>query len=135
MRLPPNIDVFGDKDFRGDCPTETAEQIAFFGWIRREYPDSYGRIAVHIKNEGKRNHRQAARDKANGMTTGASDIVLPGAPALVIELKRQDHTKCKIDDDQIKYLLAAKKAGAVAVIALGCEAAIEAFNYYLRIKK
>jgi hypothetical protein len=65
------------------------------------------------------------------MSTGATDIVIPGRPAFVCELKRRDHTQSKIADEQLRYLRAAKDAGAYTCIALGCDAAWEAFQDWL----
>ena len=62
------------------------------------------------------------------MTTGAPDIIIPGRRTFLCELKRRDHTKSKISDLQIKYLETAQSLGAFACIALGWEAAMEAFH-------
>jgi hypothetical protein len=133
MKFPQWLKVFGDQDFRGDCPTERAEQVTFFARLRREYPDSYGLIAVHPRNEGKRHMMQVAREKADGMTPGASDIIIPGRVAFVCELKRRDHTVCSWGDKQLDYLQQSQKAGAFACVALGCDAAWEAFNEWRRV--
>ena len=135
MKFDFDIPVFGDKSFRGPCPSESAEQVTFFARLRREYPDTYGLIAIHPRNEGARHHAQTMRQKSEGMTPGAADIVIPGRPAFVCELKRRDHTKSKWQDGQIKYLEAAKKAGALACIALGCDSAWEAFNRWLQMQE
>lgn len=95
------------------------------------YPDTYGAIAVHIRNEGQRRQGQANWQKAEGMTPGAADIIIPGSPAFVCELKRRDHTKSGWQDGQIEYLQAAQAAGAYVCIALGCDAAMEAFHDWL----
>lgn len=102
--------------------------MTFFARLRREYPDSWGLLAVHPRNEGKRTHLQAAKEKSEGMSTGATDIVIPGAPAFVCELKRRDHTKSVISEDQLAYLRAAQAAGCSVSIALGVDAAWAAFN-------
>jgi len=112
---PPNIPLYGDPDWRGDCPTETAEAVTLFQAIRAQWPDTLGRIAVHVKNESRRTHGQAKWDKAQGLVTGASDIMIPGSPAFVCEL-----------DEQIAYLEAAQDNGAFACIALGWESAFQA---------
>lgn len=125
MILPPNIPLYGDPAFRGDCPTETAEAVTFFNAIRRT---KWGALAIHVKNEGVRNHRQAAWDKAQGLVTGAADIIIPGAPAFVCELKRQDRTKSRISKEQVAYLEAAHAAGAFVCVALGWQAAMGAVN-------
>jgi len=69
---------------------------------------------------------------AEGMVKGASDIIIPGAPTFVCELKRQDHTKCRLAKEQVEYLLACQKAGAFACVALGADGAIKAVDSWLR---
>lgn len=128
MILPKGIKIFGDTDFRGDCPGETPEQITAIGLIRKT--TIFGDIVIHPKNEGKRTKMQQAADYAKGMTVGASDIVIPCSPAFVCELKRKDHTKSSISNEQVKFLLTAQKLGANACIALGHEAVLEALRYY-----
>lgn len=130
MKFNKTIKVYGDTSYRGDCPTESAEQITFFNALRRDYP-GVAAVAVHIRNEGKRTHHQAARHKAEGMNTGAADIVICGNPALVIELKRKDHTKSRWQKGQQEFLTACQDAGAVVCVALGCDAALKAVDDWL----
>ena len=130
MKFPNWLNIYGDISFRGDCPSETAEAVTFFAKIRREYPDSYGLIATHIRNEGKRTFHQTIRQQSEGMTKGAPDIIIPGNPTFICELKRQDHTKSKFQDGQLEYLEAAQNAGAFVCVALGYKAAYEAFIYW-----
>jgi hypothetical protein len=71
--------IFGDTGFRGECPKEDLEQVTFFARLRREYPETWGMIAIHPRNEGLKVRGQigsVARHKAEGMTPGAADIVL-----------------------------------------------------------
>lgn len=134
MKFPEGVSVYGDTIYRGKCPRESAEQITFFNQLRSNYPDSYGRIALHPRNEGQLIGGQLSsidKQKAEGMSVGASDIVIPGAPAFVCELKRQDHTQCTWQPGQKEYLEAAKNAGAFVCVALGWEAAWQAFNDWL----
>lgn len=128
MKLPKDIPIWGSVEFRGDCPKETLEQVTFFARLRRAHPESFGLLALHPRNEGKRTHLQAAKEKSEGMSTGATDIVIPGRPAFVCELKRRDHTKSVIADAQLDYMRAAQAAGAYVCIALGVDAAWEAFQ-------
>ncbi len=126
--------VFGNKQFRGDCPVESMEQVTFFNRLRAEYPDTWGAIALHPRNEQKLRggqHRALIRQKAEGMTPGASDVIIPGRVSFVCEIKRQDHTKSKWQPKQIEYLTAAQNAGAFACVALGWEGAWEAFGEWL----
>ena len=104
MLLPNDIKIYGNTEYRGTCPKETLEQVTFFSRLRRQYPDTLGLIAFHVRNEGKRNHLQAAKEKSEGMTTGAADIIIPGAPTFVCELKRRDHTQSSISDQQVAEL-------------------------------
>ena len=126
--------VYGDQSFRGDCPVESVEQISFFNKIRKAYPDTWGRIALHPRNEqlligGQ--FKGIIKHKAEGMTPGASDIVVPGSPPFICELKRRDHTQSKWQDDQIAYLETAQALGAFTCVALGATAAWQAFEDYL----
>lgn len=133
MRFPEWLKVYGDLSFRGECPPESAEQVTFFNELRRRHPDSWGRIALHPRNEGKRHYAQVNREKLEGMAAGASDVIIPGCPAFVCEIKRRDHTQSKWQKDQLPYLEAAHDAGAFVCIALGVEAALAAFDDYLMV--
>ena len=134
MQIPNDIRVYGDLNYRGTCPKETLEQVTFFSRLRRDFPDTLGLIAFHVRNEGKRTHLQAATEKSEGLTTGAPDIVIPGAPAFLCELKRRDHTQSEISTRQLAYLRAAQAAGCHVCIALGVDAAWEALHAYLETK-
>lgn len=133
MKFPPDIRVYGDQKFRGECPSETLEQVTFFARLRKLFPETLGMIAIHIRNEGHRTVMQAAREKSEGMTTGAADIIIPGRPSFVCELKRRDHTKSKISEDQIKYLRATAASGSFTCIALGVDAAWEALIDWINV--
>ena len=139
MKIPPHIRVYGDQKYRNKkCPKEDNELITFVNRIRTAYPDTYGRLLVHPENEQKLINGQFQainKSRAKGMSKGASDIIIPCSPAFVCELKRCDITLCDITDDQIKYLNAAQAVGAFACIALGADAATEAFNDWLIICK
>ena len=135
MKFPHWLPVYGDTNYRGDCPPESAEQITFFSWLRRQYPQTHGLIALHPRNEGKRRHQQTARHKAEGMTPGAADIIIPGRPAFVCELKRRDHTKGAWQPAQLAYLEQCQKASAFVCVALGWEAAAEALDAWLQSQR
>ena len=123
--------VYGDLDFRGKCPNEDQEQMTFFNRVRAQYPETWGKLAIHPRNEGLKRAGQFSavmKHRADGMTAGASDIIIPARVAFVCELKRRDRTKCTWQDGQIDYLNAAANAGAFACVAFGCDAAWQAFN-------
>lgn len=130
MKFPANIKVYGDLEYRDKrCPTEVAEQMTFFNRLRRNYPDSYGLIATHIRNEGKRTN--ALKERMEGMVNGASDIIIPARVPFVCELKRRDHTLCHWQPGQVEYLTAAQEMGAFAIVALGVDAAWEALQEWI----
>jgi hypothetical protein len=135
MKFHNQINVFGDTSFRGKCPSESAEQMTFFNKLRREHPDTFGKIALHPRNEGSRTIQQTDRHKAEGMTNGSADIIIPAAPAFVCELKRLDHTKCKWQEGQQEFLITSAKLGAFSCVALGWEAAWEAFEQWQNLLK
>lgn len=110
------------------------EQITFFNKVRTEYPDTWGRLALHPRNEQQLRggqHRGFIRQKAEGLTPGASDVIIPGARSFVCEIKRADHTKSKWQPGQIDYLTAAQDAGAFVCVALGWRGAWDAFQDWL----
>lgn len=132
INLP--IPIYGDMKWRGKCPKEDMEQISFMNRLRKEHPNTYGRLAVHIKNEGRVTKGQFSamtRHHAMGLVAGAPDIVIPGRQTLLIEMKRQDRTKSDIAQEQIDYLTTAHGLGAFACVALGAEAAWQAFGDWL----
>lgn len=133
MKVPSDIKVYGDMDFRGKCPSENLEQVTFFARLRRLHPE-YGAIAIHPRNEGKRTHLQAAKEKSEGMTTGATDIIIPSNPSFVCELKRRDHMLSSLHQAQIDYMRAAQAAGCFVCVALGADAAWQAFGEWLDAK-
>ena len=124
-QIPNYIPVFGDVSYRGECATETAELIGFFRLLAIEYP-LLAAIATHIRNEGKRSKFQGYKQQQEGMNTGASDIIIPCSPPIVIELKLRDHTLSTISTKQISYLSSAHVLGAYSVVALGAVGAMEA---------
>lgn len=131
MIFPEGIPVFGDQKFRDKkCPREGAEQVTFFNQLRKRYPDSFGKIALHARNEGKKTIQQVQKEKAEGMATGALDITIPGNPSFLCELKRTDHTLSSLEDQQEPYMRAAQAAGSYVCIALGWQAAMQAFEHW-----
>ena len=79
---------------KNPTPLEGAEQRALFAWAKlneRSHPEL---ALLHaIPNGGKRNPREAANLKAQGVKAGVPDICLPvprgGCASLYIELKRR----------------------------------------------
>lgn len=133
MRFPDWLRVYGSLDYRGPCPREETEQINFFSHLLHDYPE-IAAISVHPKNEGKRDFMRIHMDRKQGaLTVGASDIIIPGCPALVMEMKRKDHTRSQWKKGQREYLQAAQDRGAFCCVALGWEAAMEAVREWLQV--
>ena len=136
MNLNIPFPIYGDQKWRGKCPRESAEQITFFNRLRTEYPDTWGALALHPRNEQQLRggqYRGMIRQKAEGLTPGASDVIIPGATAFVCEIKRKDHTQSRWQPGQVEYLTAAQKAGAFACVALGHDAAWQALQVWVKI--
>jgi hypothetical protein len=75
---------------------------------------------------------QIAVQRADGMTAGAPDIIVPGRVSFLCEIKRRDHTASSFGKDQLPYLEAANKQGAFVCVALGCDAAVEALEDWIK---
>lgn len=129
MKIPDEIRVYGDQLYRGSCPTEQMEHITFFAQLRAQLPE-LGAIALHPANEGKRHLHRYRHDVLMGLSVGAADIVIPGAPTFICELKRRDQMKSKLSETQINWLLSAQEQGAFVCVALGWEAAMQAVQDY-----
>ena len=130
--------VFGNLSFRGKCPKETIEMITFFNRLRREYPTTWGALAIHPRNEGLKRAGQFSsvqKHAAEGMTKGAADIIVPGRVTLLVELKRRDHTQSRFQPGQLEYLQAAHDAGAFVCVALGADAAMQAVETWQALQK
>lgn len=70
--------IYGNPKWRGKCPLESAEQITFFNQLRKAYPETWGALALHPRNEQQLRggqHRGMIKQKAEGMTPGASELL------------------------------------------------------------
>ena len=133
MRFPERLKVYGDLSYRGDCLREDTEQINFFSWLSMHHKQ-LSALALHPKNESRRSWGQVNYDKKTGaINAGASDIVIPGAPSFVCEIKRRNHMKSSWQPGQLDYLKAASDAGCFVCVALGADAAKEAIGDYLEL--
>lgn len=131
MKIPKNIPIFGDTSYRGECKLERLDQIDFYNWLKFHHPN-YARLFIHQKNEGRKGYKQINHEKQDGsMNPGVSDVVIPGCPAFVVELKRKDHTKSTLPKDEIDYLGAAQQIGCFVGVALGFDGLKEAFESWL----
>ena len=134
MKIPDWLHCYGDPLYRGDCPSETADQITAIGMIKERWPSLHA-IMIHPKNEGKRTPGQVHYERQmGGINKGASDMIFPASPPLVIELKRCDHTKSRWQPGQIDYLKACQEQGAFVCVALGWQGVIEAIETWIKQK-
>lgn len=118
----------------GKQPSEDVEMASFFNRLRKEHPDTYGLTALHIRNEGLRSAHQMQSIKGKGgFVKGASDVIIPGNPTFVCEMKSRSKS-ARLTKEQIAYLEASAAAGAFACVALGAGAAWEAFQHWLSLK-
>ena len=132
-QLPEWLPLYGNRAFRGDCPLEMHEQKAFVKAVRKLYPQTWGKLITHIKNEGQRSELETYHDIGMGMMPGAADILIIAKTPLVLELKRRDPTKSSFSQDSISYLQAAQTQGAFVCGALGFDGAWAAFEAWLNI--
>ncbi len=144
-----NIHVFGDLTFRGDCNKEDSDLASLFAHVRFNHPE-YASLIFHPETEmpvnGGGSYAYHAKSKAKGRLDGLADIVcLPiakNAPAFVCELKRVDISKSLASKkrkehflNQLHLLSEQKDHGAFACVALGYDAAVEAFEQYVNLYK
>lgn len=133
MKMHPLIKVHGDMNHRDkNCSREDAEAMTLVNQVKKRFPHL---LFMHIKNEGKKTKAQADFDKAMGMLAGASDFVFLGTPPLLLEMKRKDNTLSTWQPNQQMFLLKAQEQGCKVCVALGWEAAMEAVEDWMRIKK
>jgi hypothetical protein len=112
---------------------ESNNQQALFQWAAYsniKYPELS--LMYHIPNGGKRNVREAARLKKEGVKSGIPDICLPVARGiyhgLYIELKAG---KGKASDNQKDWIDRLTNQGYKAEVCIGWEQAKDAILEYL----
>jgi len=68
------IKTYGQQ-LTGKQPSEAAEMTTFFNQLQKRYPEIHA-LALHVRNEGKRDHKDADIMKMQGgFIKGAPDIV------------------------------------------------------------
>lgn len=112
---------------------ESTEIINFFSILRAKHPE-LAKISTHIKNEGRRDYRQAQFDKLCGMNKGFSDILILGDPPFVCELKTLKKGSA-LSAHQKQFLEDAGTAGAFACVAYGSANALRAVEDWLLCTK
>lgn len=111
--------------------SESTEQITFIARVRHFHPNV---LVFAIPNGGKRDAREAARLKHEGVVAGVPDLMValtkPPYSGLFIELKRTDGGRVSEAQKLIHDKL--RKAGYLVVVAYGVEDAYSAFLDYVK---
>lgn len=115
---------------------EAKEQEAVFDWAERmqtRYPDLA--LLFHVPNGGKRDRREAAHLKRQGVKPGVPDIWFPvpcgGYHGLVIEMKFGDNTTTP---KQEQWLKALHRHGWAVKVAYTWLEAVGAIEKYIMLK-
>lgn len=133
MNIDPRVRIFGDLNYRNKkCPQEATEQQTVINQVRIHYPFL---VYTSIKNEDKRTSAQMKLEQSMGFRAGVSDLVFFGNPTLCIEMKRQDHTMSKWQPEQQPFLIEAQAQGAMTCVCFGWQAAMQAIEEWLSIRK
>lgn len=125
-----NIRIY-DTGHRGDCRTESCEQIDCMGWLEKSHPERFA-LAFHVANETKAHASYMLRRRKEGVKPGVSDIIQMGIPPGAFELKRLDRTKSKVSAEQMAFLEAHAAIGGFSAICYGAEAFKVAYADYLK---
>lgn len=120
-------------EFPKKAPSESIEQITFFNQLRKNYPE-LAKVAIHIKNEGKKSIGEAMKDKAEGLVSGAPDIMIPGSPTLMIEMKKQSKS-ARVSQNQKDYMNNAVDNGAMCFVCYGWGMAWLALEKWIQRRK
>lgn len=133
MKTPEWLPKFGNLPKSTSNPAEDYVLSSVVSRIRKDYPNTYGLVAFHVKNESKRTTTQIKIDKLKGLTKGVSDLIVIGNPTLCMEIKKDN--SCRFEDGQLQFLEQAQKGGAFACLAIGYQGALDAFHHWIEIQK
>lgn len=116
------------------CPSESEEGKNFVTWCDLHW---WGDRLAHIPNGGKRNVREAARMKGEGVRKGWPDYLLAmarqGYHGLYIELKRQRGGSVSADQRDVHKMLRAE--GYRVEVCKGFDAARAVVRDYLSMPR
>lgn len=111
---------------------EDTEQERVIGWANANidiYPEL--KYLFHIPNGGKRNRMEGAKLKMMGVKAGVADLCLPYRKGkyigLFIELK---YDNGKVSKEQKEFLKEMARAGHLAAVCYGADAAINVIEQY-----
>lgn len=120
-----------DTGYRGECRSESCEQIDSMGWLENDHPERFP-LAFHVPNETKAHASYMLRRRKEGVKPGVSDIVQLGRVTGLFEMKRADRTKSKVSAEQVAFLEANAAIGGFSAICYGAEAFKIAYVDYLK---
>lgn len=125
----------GQTRLRNNKHEEDDIQEAFFRAARMTFP-KLDRLLFAVPNGGKRNSREAARMKRQGVTPGVSDIIclVPNNKYsfLCMETKTEDGTQT---DHQKEFQWQVEESGGLYVIFRSASEGIQLLKDYLQTSK
>ena len=122
--------VYGHQS-KGKQPSEAAEMTTFFNQLQKRYPEIHA-LALHVRNEGKRDHKDTNIMKTQGgFVKGAPDIVIAGSPTFLCEMKSKAKVS-RIAKEQTEFLERADAKGCFCCVAYGWEAAMQAVEDWIK---
>ena len=129
--LSDKVFIF-DDGYRGVCPHEDTDLIAYWMWMQHKFPDV---LWFHTPNETKKPTPQYLESRRRkGVLDGVSDIVIltPGVrwEKAIIEAKRHDSSLSQWQKGQIPFLNKGAGDGAFAAVACGLEQLKKATLFY-----
>lgn len=117
---------------------EDQHQAALFNWAKVKRVAAGGVLADYlyaIPNGGRRDAREGARMKAQGIKAGVSDLHLPipvaGSHGLWIEMKAPKPAQARVSAEQKAWIEKMKALGHEAVVCRGFDEAKAAIEAYL----
>lgn len=119
-----------DSHYRGECRTETIEQIDCASWLQFNHSDRWPLI-WHTPNETRATASYMQKRQKMGVKSGVSDIIDFGLIRGAFELKRLDKSKCKVSKEQREFLQATDDTGGFAAIVYGFPEFKRAYADYL----
>lgn len=123
--VKPKREIVNHSDKKKLIPTEHEEQCVFVNWFRRQYK---GVRIFAVPNAAKRSERLAAYLKAEGMTAGVPDLVVPEWK-MMIEMKRiKNYTIFDSQKDWEEYLI---EIGWTHIYGYGADDAIAKVKVYV----
>lgn len=131
-QLSSGILVF-DSGYRGNCPKEETDQIAYGLWMQHRFPDA---LWFHVPNEtGTKSGPQFIEKRRRmGVRSGISDNVIlthgVNHKCAMIEAKRRDKTKSRLSQAQRVILESVAEEGHFAAIAYGLDELKKATLFY-----